>query len=73
MIITRTDPFTGKTNKRDLDVTIEQLNEYASPGGRLIQNIMPDLTPDEREFIMTGIMPDSWLGDGEMIGEDKAS
>ena len=29
-------------------------------GNGLIQNIFPDLTPDEREFIKTGVTPDEW-------------
>jgi len=58
--ITKTDPFTGKENTRELDITEAQLDEYEKPGSRMIQHIMPDLTADEREFIMTGIMPDSW-------------
>ncbi len=58
--ITKTDPFTNKVNTRELDITEEQLAEYESPGSRMIQHVMPDLTADEREFLMTGIMPDSW-------------
>ncbi len=58
--IVRTDPFTNRSNARELDITQEQLDEYNSPGSRQIQHIMPDLTADEREFLMTGIMPSSW-------------
>ena len=29
-------------------------------GGMLIQDAMPDLSVDEREFIMTGMTPDDW-------------
>jgi hypothetical protein len=28
--------------------------------GVLIQDAMPHLSPDEREFLMTGITPDEW-------------
>jgi len=28
--------------------------------GELIQDIFPQLTPDEREFIMNGILPEEW-------------
>jgi hypothetical protein len=58
MKITRRDPFTGKTNTLDIAVTEEQLISWHS--GTLIQNAMPNLTPDEREFIKTGITAESW-------------
>lgn len=59
MIIIRKDPVTGKTNSRDIPVNEQALREW-SEGKGLIQNLMPHLSPDEREFIMTGIMADSW-------------
>ena len=66
MIIERTDPFTGRANSMDLDITDAQLALWRS--GELIQKAMPNLNPDEREFLMTGITPESW---GEMFsGED---
>ena len=58
MNITRTDPFTGKENTIEIDVTPLQLQLWKS--GEMIQHAMSNLTPDEREFIMTGITPDSW-------------
>jgi len=58
MDITRIDPFSGKENTRDIPCTIEQLFDWNS--GTLIQNAMPNLSPSEREFIMTGMMDDSW-------------
>ena len=62
MLITRVDPFTGETNQMTLDVTREQINEIEKPGHmrRCVQDIFPKLTPDEREFILTGITPESW-------------
>lgn len=58
MNITRISPFSGKTNTMEIAVTQTQLDEWAS--GVLIQNAMPHLSPDEREFIMTGITPEEW-------------
>jgi len=58
MTITRTDPITGRTNFLGLDITEEQLRSWHN--GELIQDAMPNLTADEREFIMTGITSDSW-------------
>jgi len=56
MQITRTNPFTGKTNTREIDVTYDQLDRWQ--GGELIQVAMPHLSADDREFIKTGI--DNW-------------
>jgi hypothetical protein len=42
----------------EIAVTEEQLTRWQS--GELIQHVMWQLTPDEREFIMTGITPQEW-------------
>ena len=59
MLVTRVSPFDMVTRTMDLDVTQEQMDDYKNRKG-LIQNIFPNLTADEREFIMTGITPDQW-------------
>jgi len=58
MIIKRVSPLTGRLNNMCIDVTIEQLVQWKE--GRLIQDVMPSLTPAEREFIMTGYTPEDW-------------
>jgi len=58
MLITKTSPFSGNTNVMEIDVTQEQLSSWEN--GTLIQNAMPHLTPDEREFIKTGITSEEW-------------
>ena len=58
MKITKTSPFSGNTNVMEIDVTQEQIALWQS--GTLIQNAMPNLSADEREFIMTGITPAEW-------------
>jgi hypothetical protein len=58
MFITRTCPITGKRNTLDIPVTEAQILRWKS--GELIQRAMPKLTSDEREFIMTGILPHVW-------------
>jgi hypothetical protein len=60
MKITQKSPLTGKTNTLDIPVTQAQLDRWQ--GGELIQNAMPNLTADEREFIMTGITAEEWKG-----------
>ena len=61
----RLSPISGKINVMDLDVTKDQFVAWEK--GALIQDAFPNLTPDEREFIKTGITPDEWdamFGDG---------
>ncbi len=58
MKIIRKDPFTGITNSMDLDVTEEQLEAWQN--GMNIQDVMPHLTANEREFLMTGITSETW-------------
>ena len=58
MEITRTSILTGIERTQDIPVTQEQLNEWE--GGTLIQKVMPELTPSQREFIMTGIVDSEW-------------
>lgn len=62
MLITKTDPLSGKVNSIEIPISQEQLNlcnkrhESRTP----IQDIVPHLTPDQREFLMTGITPETW-------------
>jgi hypothetical protein len=65
MIIMRTSPFTGITRMREITVTQEQLDRWQA--GELIQNAMPNLSADDREFVMTGITAEEW---DEVFGED---
>jgi hypothetical protein len=65
MIIMRTSPFTGITRMREITVTQEQLDRWQA--GELIQNAMPNLSADDREFVMTGITAEEW---DEAFGED---
>lgn len=59
MLITKVSPFSGKEHTLDIPVTSEQLREWQS-GRALIQNAMPNLTPGQREFLMTGITDEEW-------------
>lgn len=70
MNITRTSPFTGRRHTMDIPVTAEQIANWQA--GALIQNAMPNLTPDQREFLMTGITADEWnrtFGKGTVVEE----
>jgi len=59
MVITKKSQLSGKTHSWELNITQEQLDLY-NEGKELIQNIFPHLTAPEREFLMTGIMPNEW-------------
>jgi hypothetical protein len=61
-----TSRFTGKVNVMDLAVTDEQIRDWQN--GTLIQRAMPNLTAEEREFLMTGTTPEEWK---EMFGEGE--
>ena len=65
MLVTRKSLFSGKENTMDLDVTEEQLQRWRS--GELVQDVFPHLAADEREFLVSGCLPDEW---DEVFGED---
>lgn len=59
--------LTSKTNEMNIDITVGQLTEWQNGEG-LIQNIMPNISAAEREFIMNGITPEEW---DAKFGEDE--
>lgn len=58
MLITRVSVFSGMETTMDLPVTDAELQRIAA--GELIQNVLPHLTADEREFLLTGAAPGEW-------------
>lgn len=67
MLITRTSIYSGKTRTLDLDVTKEQMAEFESPNRRAIQYIFPNLSANDREFILNGVTKEEWE---ELYGKD---
>lgn len=67
MIITRKSPISGKVNSLDLPITKLQLEVWKR--GVLIQNAFPNLSPDEREFLKTGITSEEW--EAMFAGEEE--
>lgn len=55
MIVSVINIITGKRNEMDLPVTIEQIGRWQ--GGELVQVVFPTLKPEEREFLITGLLP----------------
>jgi hypothetical protein len=68
MIVTKRSTLTGKENTLNIDVTPEQLFriENRMNTTELIQNIVPNLSMEDREFLMTGITNEEWI---RMFGE----
>jgi hypothetical protein len=58
MNITRISPISGKYITLEIPVTIEQMGNWHN--GMLIQDAMPNVSAEHREFIMTGILPLEW-------------
>jgi hypothetical protein len=58
MQITKRSMISGTVRTKEIDVTEEQLQQWESGG--LIQNVMPHLSPSDREFIMTGSTDEEW-------------
>ena len=58
MLIEKVSMLTNKVHIREIDVTREQVENWQ--GGMLIQEAMPNLSIDDREFIQTGVTADEW-------------
>jgi hypothetical protein len=59
MLVTKQSRISGKISSMDLDITSDQL-ERINLKIELIQNIVPHLSSEQREFLITGITPDEW-------------
>jgi len=57
-MIAKTSSLSSKTHEMEIDVSDKQITLWME--GALIQDVMPNLTPEEREFLMTGITPAEW-------------
>lgn len=58
MKIARKSPLTGMLLERDLPITQEQMNEWKR--GKPIQDAMPHISADDREWLITGYTPEDW-------------
>jgi len=58
MKITRTSMISGVERTLDLPITEQQIAAWIS--GTLIQEAMPQLSAEEREFVLTGISSEEW-------------
>ena len=59
--LTKRSMITGKINTMTLNTTAKKLDIFYNTTDRpLIQDLFPELTVDEREFIQTGCTPECW-------------
>ncbi len=66
MIIRRRSVITRKVNVMNIAVTEEQIKKWQE--GMMIQDAMPDLSVNEREFLINGVTPEEW---DMYIGEEE--
>lgn len=58
MQVTRRSPRTGELNTRDIPITDEQMTRWQM--GTMIQDAMPNVSAEDREFLMSGFTPEDW-------------
>ncbi len=66
MNIVRVSKLTKEVHTRDIPVTQEQLNIWIKSNAN-IQDVLPFLSADDREFLLNGITPEEW---SELIGDE---
>jgi hypothetical protein len=59
MYLQKVSPIDSKVYGMEIPITESQLEEFYR-GNTPIQNFFPQLTPDQREFILSGITPEQW-------------
>lgn len=64
MKISKISHLTGEYNTREIDITIDQYNDWQNvlenKSRRPIQDVLPNLSADDREFMISGITPEEW-------------
>jgi len=58
MIVQRRSIISGKVNTMNIDCTEEQLSRHKM--GELVQDVFPNLSVEEREFLISGVTPEEW-------------
>lgn len=53
MLVKRRSMFTGVISEMELPITQEQIDHWQHTGAS-IQDVFPDLTPGQREFLLSG-------------------
>ena len=63
--------FSGITRTLNLNITEAQLAAWQ--GGTVIQTAMPQLSADEREFVMTGVTAEEWAETFDEEDEEESA
>ena len=66
VLVHKKSMVSGRVNSMLLPTTQGKI-EYWVESGKLIQDVMPDLNDNQREFLMSGITPEEW---DDMFGEE---
>jgi hypothetical protein len=66
MLVYRENIITKRVNVMDLPINQEQIDAWIS--GALIQDVMRDLDEDQREFLISGMMPSEFEA---LFGEEE--
>lgn len=67
IIITKRSPVSGEDNTRTI---YARMNDYYSwkNDGKLIQEVMPYLSTEDREFLISGCTPEDWQ---KLFGDEE--
>jgi hypothetical protein len=65
--VTKPSILSGKMHTISIDVNMESYEKYLK-GEILVQEIEPLLSANDREFLLTGILPEEW---DELFNEDE--
>lgn len=59
MLLRKRSVFTGREAEMEIPCTPEDVVRWKT-SGRPIQEMLPGLTPDQREFLLSGSTPGEW-------------
>ena len=59
MLITKKSMFSGKEHTMDIPITEQEYHDWMN-SSKLIQDMFPNLTASQREFLMTGTTDEEW-------------
>lgn len=67
LTVVKRSAFSGTMNEMELPITLDRLERWEQ-SGQLVQDAFPDLTADQREFLISGMLPDEW---DDAYGEEQ--
>lgn len=57
--VTARSAFSNKFHTRRMEMNLPDYERWMQTG-EPIQNVLPRLSPDDREFLLTGVTPEEW-------------